>query len=317
MPTRNTCFCALPLLRSVSAPLCFRDCSHILVPAADKSFDTELFIRKIQRCLTLSGRDAVQDISNSAYNVGTFSKYRKEGDAGGLGAKKRNAAEFFADVAKRIPAALHAMLHQPSAEKTFQILQETLGVSTFPAYNITLDLGYYHRGLCDENQFDYIGPGAKPAVHYLRREPYEWRWGVVRAAPPPGTAVRLDKRSGSILHRNQAGADDGGSVEIRWSDGQTTTNPLTGGASGLEQRRLRAPTAHTNETYGAVMRALQAAVPDLCRRIGVDADVEFEGLPMAELPCGNMGLNLQVRSRSVRSHWFSMHERRGLKVSCN
>lgn len=93
------------------------------------------------------------------------------------------------------------MLHEPSADKTFQTLQEMLGVATFPAYNITLDLGYYHRGLCDENEFDYIGPGAKPAVHFLRREAWAYRWINLRGTPPSGTKVCSDTPGVHLLLR--------------------------------------------------------------------------------------------------------------------
>lgn len=63
-----------------------------------------------------------------------------------------------------------------SAAKTFGVLQNMLEIATFPAYNITLDLGYYDRTLCDEDQFEYIGPGACPTVHFLRAEPWVEKW---------------------------------------------------------------------------------------------------------------------------------------------
>lgn len=65
--------------------------SSVCAWSADKTFNPDLFVRKIQRCLDLSGRGPNDDISNSAYNVGTFHKYMKKGDAGGIGVKKRNA----------------------------------------------------------------------------------------------------------------------------------------------------------------------------------------------------------------------------------
>jgi hypothetical protein len=252
-------------------------------------FDADVFVAKIKRCLVLSGRDEIQDISNSAYNVGTFSKYRRPQDVGGKGVKKHSAAAFIAGVAKQIPQALAAMLHKPSADKTFDILQRVLGVATFPAYNITLDLGYYHRGLCDENEFDYIGPGAKPAVHFLQRDPYKWEWASVRSAPKPGTEVRLGQRVGTV----ERGGEYDTNISVRWADtGKGETVDLY--ADAVEHRRMKAPRQHSDEVYGGVMRALQAAVPDLCRVAGLDASVEFEGLPMAQLPCGTMGLNLQA-----------------------
>ena len=70
------------------------------------TYDADVFVAKIKRCLVLSGRDETQDISNSAYNVGTFSKYRWPQDVGGKGVKKRSAAVFIAGVAKQIPQVL-------------------------------------------------------------------------------------------------------------------------------------------------------------------------------------------------------------------
>jgi hypothetical protein len=143
-----------------------------------RAFDPSAFVRKVQSCLVLSGREPDQDIASSAYNVGTFRKYHAAGEhRRGSGTKKRSVAHFFALLAAKIPAAVAAMLQEPrSAEKTFRVLRDMLEIASFPAYNITLDLGYYDRTLCDEDSFHYIGPGACPAVHYLRAEPWREKW---------------------------------------------------------------------------------------------------------------------------------------------
>lgn len=143
-----------------------------------RNFDPSQFVRKVQRCLLLSGRSPDQDIASSAYNVGTFRKYHAAGEKRrGSGTKKRSVAHFFKLLAVKIPAAVAAMREPPrSAEKTFNVLREMLQIATFPAYNIALDLGYYDRTLCDEDLFHYIGPGACPAVHFLRGEPWREAW---------------------------------------------------------------------------------------------------------------------------------------------
>jgi hypothetical protein len=45
-----------------------------------RKFDPSQFVRKVQRCLVLSGRDPDLDIASSAYNVGTFRKYHAPGE---------------------------------------------------------------------------------------------------------------------------------------------------------------------------------------------------------------------------------------------
>lgn len=101
--------------------------------------------------------------------------------SGCQGTKKRSVAHFFKLLAAKIPAAVAAMSEEPrSAIKTFDVLRNMLEIATFPAYNITLDLGYYDRTLCDEDQFHYIGPGALPAVHFLRAEPWQEQWVQVK-----------------------------------------------------------------------------------------------------------------------------------------
>lgn len=55
-------------------------------------------------------------------------------------------------LAAKIPAAVAAISQEPrSASKTFGVLRDMLEIAAFPAYNITLDLGYYDRTLCDED----------------------------------------------------------------------------------------------------------------------------------------------------------------------
>lgn len=45
-----------------------------------QNFDPLRFVRKVQTCLVLSGRDPDRDIASSAYNVGTFRKYHATGE---------------------------------------------------------------------------------------------------------------------------------------------------------------------------------------------------------------------------------------------
>lgn len=110
------------------------------------------------------------------------------------GTKKRSVAHFFGLLAAKIPAAVAEMSREPrSAAKTFGVLRNMLEIATFPAYNITLDLGYYDRTLCDEDHFHYIGPGACPAVHFLRAEPWAESWVQLTDASSlrSGQRVRL------------------------------------------------------------------------------------------------------------------------------
>eukprot|EP01043_Picozoa_sp_COSAG02_P033417 COSAG02_NODE_2279_length_9234_cov_37.573071_5_plen_500_part_00 len=104
-------------------------------------------------------------------------------------------------LATKIPAAVAAMCREPrSAAKTFGVLHNMLEIATFPAYNITLDLGYYDRTLCDEDQFHYIGPGACPTVHFLRAEPWVEKWVQLTDASSLkcGQRVRLVQLSRAI-----------------------------------------------------------------------------------------------------------------------
>ena len=178
-----------------------------------RNFDPQQFVRKVQRCLLLSGRGPDQDIASSAYNVGTFRKYHAAGEQRrGSGTKKRSVAHFFKLMAAKIPAAVAAMREPPrSAEKTFNVLREMLQIATFPAYNITLDLGYYDRTLCDEDLFHYIGPGACPAVHFLRGEPWREVWVQMTdlSAVKTGQRVRrveLDKSAVKKKEKSPAAA---------------------------------------------------------------------------------------------------------------
>ena len=162
-----------------------------------RRFDDVAFVTQIERYMTLQGKDVMYDMSNPAYNVGTFHTHATSEQAakkGVKGNKKRYAAACFKTLSGVVEAVAAAMLHEPSAGKTFELLTRPvasggLGIFNFPAYNITLDLGYYSRALCDEDTFDYIGPGAIPGAHYLMGEAFRYTLTPCPAAPAAGTLV--------------------------------------------------------------------------------------------------------------------------------
>lgn len=111
-------------------------------------------------------------------------------------------------LAAKIPAAVAAISQEPrSGSKTLGVLRDMLEIAAFPAYNITLDLGYYDRTLCDEDSFHFIGPGARPAVHFLRAEPWSEKWVQITESSSlkSGQRVRL--------------------VQLRQTSQQRTTDP--------------------------------------------------------------------------------------------